>query len=127
MHTSPIRINQVRYPAFELFYDRDREGTEGLLRRLKAVRDEPGAAFGGETRKQSRERRRVITKCAFVEQVRRRPGRHIADLVQGLDHCFPSIGAAQRSITRWMLAGEIEGVRFERVGKYLRVWPLEMQ
>jgi len=127
MQTSPLKISQVRYPAFELFYDRDREGAEVILRRLKAAREEPAAELAGETRKQSRERRRVITKCAFVEQVRRKPGRHIADLVQGIDHCFPSIGAAQRSITRWMLAGEIEGVRFERVGKYLRVWPVDPQ
>lgn len=127
MNTSPIKISQVRYPAYELLYDRDREGAQALLKRLKASREEPVRFADRETRKQTRARRQAMTKCAFVEQVRRRPGRHIADLVQGLDNYFPSLGAAQRSITRWMLAGQIESVRYERVGKYLRVWPVEFE
>lgn len=80
---------------------------------------EAGSANGGHYTPFKRTCDRILNA------VRRKPGMSIKELVESVDHHYASSASARQSIPRWIEADKIGGVRLERDGKFLRVYPVE--
>ncbi len=52
-----------------------------------------------------------------------RPGITLKELLSDTSTHYRSVAAARSSLTKWIEAGVVKGVRLERDGKALRLWP----
>ena len=58
-----------------------------------------------------------------LNAVNRQPGLSIKDLIKGIDHHYNTASTARASLKLWIEKGKVPGVRMERDGRFLRVYP----
>lgn len=63
-----------------------------------------------------------ITCQRVAKKVKANPGISLKDLIEGLDHHYASSQSARSSISTWVQAGMIEGIKVERDGRFLRFY-----
>lgn len=127
MSTLTPSVHGVRYPAFEMFYDRQKEGTKAIRRRIglePTPRLRPSRP-GPISKKERYARRKAAAITAFTKEVHRKPGRNLQAIANDIAYLFESPDNAKRMISTWLRAGEIKGVRSERGKKFVLVWPAE--
>lgn len=60
-----------------------------------------------------------------AKAVREKPGITIKELVDGITHHYASKSSARSSLVYWIERGKVAGVRVDREGKALRLYPAE--
>jgi hypothetical protein len=60
---------------------------------------------------------------AVAEKARENPGISMKECIDGIKHHYSSNSCARNSMAKWIDAGKVEGVRCERQGRLLRLYP----
>jgi hypothetical protein len=64
---------------------------------------------------------------AVSEKVKETPGISMKECIDQIKHHYSSNSCARNSMAKWIEAGKVEGVRSERDGRLLRLYPVEMK
>jgi hypothetical protein len=64
---------------------------------------------------------------AVARKVKQSPGITMKECIDGMKHHYSSNSCARNSMAKWIEAGKVEGVRSERDGKFLRLYPTKEQ
>lgn len=65
--------------------------------------------------------RETCERLAYT--VRQQPGITVKEAMTEIDHHYSSLQAARSSMVKWIEAGKVPGVRLDREGKLLRLFP----
>ena len=121
-----IKPNDYNAPhdcVFELHHPRlNRRINGAMLKTLTPehkVYAEAGNANGKRLTPFKQTCRKVL--CA----VKHRPGINMKELINGIDTHYSSTGCARSCLSQWIQAGKVEGIRAEKDGRSLRLYPVE--
>lgn len=60
-----------------------------------------------------------------LNEVTRKPGIHLKELIDAINHHYASDASARSSLSTWIQGGKVKGVEARREGRYLKIFPVE--